>query len=212
VIIKSVVEGRKLLAKANCDIVFMDVEIEGGLAFEILELLPEKDFHLIFNTDKDAYALRAIKYNAIDYLLKPCSPDDVVKAILKVRKRIAHIQDNQWINEENKLKRGFGKRIKLITKEGIEIVREDEIIYCEANGAYCIVYLSSNSKIMLSKPLKELEGKIEFYNFERIHSSYLVNMKHIRKYIKSEGGWVHLSDGTELPVSRRKRQEFLDSL
>ena len=191
---KSVVSGRKILSKAKCDIVFMDVDIEGGQSFEILELLAETDFHLIFVTEECKYALKAIKYNAIDYLLKPCCPDDVVKAILKVRKRIGSIKGKQWISEIDHLNRGFGKRVKLVTKEGIEIVKEDEIIYCEANGAYCMVYLSSNSKILLSKPLKELESKVEFYNFERIHSSYMVNLKHIRKYIKSEAvSYTHLT-------------------
>jgi two-component system LytT family response regulator len=209
---KSIKEGRKTLATTPCDIVFMDIEIKDGKSFEILEMLPENDFYLIFTTAYDHYAIKAIKYGALDYLLKPYSPTEVVNAVSKVRAKITEktlLQQNtasqKEAKEENKL-------IKLKTKEGYEFVVKKDIVYFQADGSYSIIHFVDNSKITLTRYLKDIEKSEEFSGFERIHSSYLINRTHIRKYIKADGGWVQLSNGVELPISRRKKQEFLENL
>ena len=182
----------------------MDVEIKDGKSFEILEMIGEKNFQIIFTTAYDHYAIKAIKLGAIDYLLKPYSPNEVVKSVQKTR----HVISNRYSSDGQNTK----NRLKLNSKEGIELVEKEEIIYCSAEGSYTIIYLIDDRKIILSKTLKELEQSEDFSIFERIHSSHLINKDHVKKYIRADGGWVLMSNGKELPVSRRKKQDFLDNL
>jgi len=209
-IISDVETSIQHLSTIHPDLIFMDIHLADKMAFDILDALDNNDFYLIFTTAHDEYALKAFGYEAVDYLLKPYSPKQVIKAVDKVNKLHLLTKANKFI-EDSKLKAAT-KRIHLNTQEGIQIINVSEIISCEADGAYCKVHTTYGAKIFVSKPLIEIENHLTDDNFTRAHTSHLVNIDHIRKFLKEDGGLLVMSDGSKIPVSRRKKQEFLERI
>lgn len=208
----SVSTGLTAIAEQKPQLVFLDIELQSETSFEILERLPEIDFELIFTTAFDHYALRAIKFCAIDYLLKPIDLNELLIAVAKAEKRLNH----QYLNENlgtllSNLKTGSqnNHRIALPTLEGLLFVRVSDIIYCESDGPYTRFFLKQPEKIMTSKHLKEYENLLDGYNFFRIHKSYLVNLQEIQKYVRGEGGHLIMSNGAALSVSKQRKEDFL---
>jgi len=209
----SVKTGLTAIAEQRPELVFLDIELQSETSFEMLERLPEINFELVFTTAFDHYALRAIKFCAIDYLLKPIDLNELRVAIAKVEKRL----NREYLNKNleallDNIKSGSqnSHKIALPTLEGLLFVRVSDIIYCESEGPYTKFFLKQPGKIVTSKHLKEYEDLLGEYNFFRIHKSYLVNLQEIQKYIRGEGGQLIMSNGAALNVSRQRKEEFMN--
>ena len=209
----SVKEGIKAISEQKPDLVFLDIELQSETSFEILERLPEINFELVFTTAFDHYALKAIKFCAIDYLLKPIDLKELQIAVAKAEKRLnrAYLNRNLEVLVNN-LKSGsqINHKIALSTLEGLLFVNVSDIIYCESNGPYTHFILKQTGKIVTSKHLKEYENLLSGYDFFRIHKSYLINLREIQKYIRGEGGQLIMSNGAALSVSKQRKEDFLN--
>ena len=209
----SVKTGLTAIAEKRPELVFLDIELQSETSFEILERLPEINFELVFTTAFDHYALKAIKFCAIDYLLKPIDLNELRTAVAKAEKRL----NREYLNRNlevlvNNLKSGSqnNHKIALSTLEGLLFVNVSDIIYCESSGPYTHFILKHANKIVTSKHLKEYENLLSGYDFFRIHKSYLVNLGEIQKYIRGEGGQLIMSDGAALSVSKQRKEDFLN--
>ncbi|MEN2281478.1 LytTR family DNA-binding domain-containing protein [Algoriphagus sp. SE2] len=198
-------EGLSLLEKLDPDVVFLDIEMPGGNGFDFLNKVGEVNFKIIFVTAYDAYALKAIKYSALDYLLKPVDPEELVKAVEKLSNfssdsnRIGFLKHNLSHRED--------RRIALATQDEVLFVRLDDIIRLEAEANYTRIYISKELPVLLSGNLGSYERLLLDDRFYRTHQSHLINKDHIRKYIKTEGGYFLMSDGAQVPVARLKKEE-----
>ena len=208
----SVKTGLTAIAEQKPELVFLDIELQSETSFEILEKLPEINFELVFTTAFDHYALKAIKFCAIDYLLKPIDLNELRIAVAKAEKRL----NREYLNKNlevlvNNLKSGSqnNHRIALSTLEGLLFVNVRDIIYCESSGPYTKFIFKHGDKIVTSKHLKEYEDLLGGYDFFRIHKSYLVNLQEIKKYIRGDGGHLIMSDGATLSVSKQRKESFL---
>ena len=203
-----------MIRQANPDLVFLDVEMPKMNGFELLEKFEQINFHLIFVTSYDAYALKAIRFSAIDYLLKPIDREELKAAVEKVIRRMQVPLPEQLkiILEKIQHPLGSANKIALPTMEGLQMISVETIISCEADDNYTIFHLKNNKKIVSSSTLKTIEELLEDHSFIRIHRSYLVNIKEIEKYIRTDGGYVIMSDGSQVFVSRNKKEELMKML
>ena len=209
----SVTTGLAIIAEQRPQLVFLDIELQSETSFEILEKLPEINFELVFTTAFDHYALKAIKFCAIDYLLKPIDLNELRIAVSKADKRL----NREYLNKNlevllNNIKSSSqnNHRIALSTLEGLLFVNVNDIIYCESSGPYTKFIFNHGDKIITSKHLKEYEDLLTGYDFYRIHKSYLVNLQEIRKYIRGDGGHIVMSNDATLPVSKQRKEGFLN--
>lgn len=207
-------DGLTAIHKNSPDIVFLDVEMPKMNGFEMLEQLPAVNFHLIFTTSYDQYALKAIRFSAIDYLLKPIDREELKKAVEKVRQRIQIPLPQQLEILMQKIKQPSSpvNKIALPTMEGLQMIPVDSIVSCESDDNYTYFKLKSGKKLLVTRSLKEIEESLEQHSFIRVHRSYLVNLNEIEKYIKGEGGYLVMSDGTTIDVARNKKEILLKKL
>jgi two-component system, LytTR family, response regulator len=199
----------------NPDIVFLDIEMPSGSGFSLLERFEKVNFEVIFVTAFDHYAIKAIKFSALDYLLKPVDIDDLKEAIthFKNKNRTSVSSVNTQLDVLfNNLKKDGAKKIAIPDTHGFSYIDFSEIIRCESDGNYTTFHLTGNKKIISSRTLGEYESLLESENFFRVHRSHIINLSHLVRYVKGEGGYVVMSDGSSVEVSRRKKQEFLDGL
>ena len=197
----------------NCqpDIVFLDIELQSGTGFDVLNGLKDMQFEVIFTTAFEHYAIKAIKFSSIDYLLKPIDLDDLQLAVDKVREK----RNSNPLNRQIELllanlnTKESPKRICLSTSEGFEFINVDDIISCEAGGSYTTFYLVDGRNILVSKNLKEYEIMLPADKFLRVHNSYLINLLQVKKFIKSEGGYILMNNDQQVSISQKKREEFL---
>jgi two-component system LytT family response regulator len=208
----SVKTGLAAITEQKPQLVFLDIELQSETSFEILEKLPDINFELIFTTAFDHYALKAIKFCAIDYLLKPIDLSELQIAVAKAEKRL----NREYLNKNleallHNMKSSSQKnhKIALPTLEGLLFINVSDIIYCESDGPYTKFFLKQPGKIMTSKHLKEYEDLLSEYNFFRIHKSYLVNLQEIQRYIRGDGGQLIMSNGASLNVSKQRKEEFM---
>lgn len=207
--------GLALINKASPDLVFLDIEMPGGSGFDLLKKIVDKNFALIFTTAYDQYALKAFKFCAVDYLLKPIDIEELMEAT----KKVENVKVNSGFKESIKnLLENYNapnsktNKIALPTLNGLEFVEIKDIIRCEADGKYTNCFLSSGKKLYSSKGLKDFEEQLSSYNFCRIHHAHLVNLDHIKNYFKGDGGYVLMSNGDNVMVSKRKKEDFLKQL
>lgn len=200
--------GKNLIDTKQPELVFLDIDMKDGTGFDLLEKFSQFSFGVIFVTAHNEYALKAFKCSAIDYLLKPILPNELVQAVTKFEKDLALKNLSYKIESllENKAKI---KKLALPTLNGIELLKIDELIYCESSSNYTIFNTTSNTQIVVSKTIKEYAVVLSEYNFFRIHQSYLVNLDYVSKYNKNDGGFVILENGKKIPISRRNKQAFL---
>jgi two-component system LytT family response regulator len=207
------ISGMAAIKETNPDVIFLDIQMPDGNGFKLLEDIGNINFDVIFTTAFDQYAIKAIKYSALDYLLKPIAPDDLKAAVDKVEKKKTGDDARTNINfllENIKNKNTDFKKIVLSTSEGMSVVEIKNIIRCESDDCYTYFYMEDGKKVIVSKTLKEIEELLGEYNFLRPHRSHLINILHIKNYIKTDGGTVIMSDGCQVPVSRRKKDIILD--
>lgn len=208
------IEAEQAIRQLKPDLVFLDVEMPKMNGFEMLEQLPEINFHLIFVTSYDAYALKAIRFSAIDYLLKPVDREELQAAVQKVVKRVQTPLPEQLkiILEKIQHPASASNKIALPTMEGLQMIAVDSIVSCEADDNYTTLMLKNNRKIVVSCTLRVIEELLEDHSFIRVHRSFVVNLREIEKYVKGDGGYLVMSDGSEILISRNKKEELLKKL
>lgn len=200
-----VVEGAKVIRETKPNLVFLDIQMPDGTGFDLLEILGDVDFKLIFTTASDEYAVKAFKFSAIDYLLKPIDPDDLVQAVEKME------QQNGLNTRLNVLKENLNapKKMALNTVDKIHIVELDDVVRLESEINYTKFYFKDQSKLMVTKTLKEFDKMLGGKQFVRVHQSHLINVDFIKEYSKQSMSVV-LKDGSEIPVSTRKKATLMD--
>ncbi len=206
---ENVKAGIEIIEKENPDVVFLDIQMPDGTGFDLLEELVEVNFQVIFVTAYDQYALKAIKFSALDYLLKPVNPQHLIDAVEKLKKPETDFGlISKQISTLLRNKNGF-ERITLPTFDGLRFIILKDIIRCEADNNYTNFYLNSGEKVLVTKTLKEYDESLSGEDFIRVHQSHLVNSKYIDRYIKGDGGTIIMTDGSQVEVSRRRKEEFL---
>ncbi|HSF88595.1 MAG TPA: LytTR family DNA-binding domain-containing protein [Saprospiraceae bacterium] len=210
---KSVQEGIKAVNTLQPDILFLDVQIVGGTGFDILEKLNDTRVSVIFTTAYDHYALKAFKFSAIDYLLKPIDIDELKQAVKKATAPNQQAEDEYKIkNLLSNIRNPSEDPVLLVsTLEAVEFVRIREIIRCEAQGAYTQLILKDTKSVMVSKVIKEFEFLLQDYSFYRVHQSHLINLREVRKYVKSEN-YLLMRDGAQIQLARSRKDDFFNVL
>jgi two-component system LytT family response regulator len=194
------------------DIVFMDIELGDGTAFDVLRQISNPEFELVFTTAYDHYAVRAIKFNAVDYLLKPIDADELKAAVEKARKGPHSPKNLENLMANINSPRNDNPVITLSTSDSFEYIPVRDIIRCEAQGAYTKFHVRGKSSLLVSKTLKEYEPLLQPYHFFRTHQSHLINLHEVERYLKGDGGYIVLKDGAKIGVARTRRDEFLTAM
>jgi len=208
-----VVEGAKLLKTMQPDILLLDIQMQDGSGFDLLDILPSIPFKIIFITASDAHAIKAFRYAAIDYLLKPVDPDELTAALSKFREqKLNENEKYKLLNESLKNHQKVHERLALHSQDKIHIVNIKDILRCESNVNYTEFYFSDGKKLLVTKTLKDFEDLLSDQGFYRVHQSHLVNTKYIKEFIKTDGGYLLMNDGSNVPVSSRKRPEVVKML
>ncbi|HEY6160495.1 MAG TPA: LytTR family DNA-binding domain-containing protein [Bacteroidia bacterium] len=208
-----VVEGAKLLRKLKPDVLFLDIQMPDGSGFDLLELLDEIKFKIIFITASDAYAIKAFRFSAVDYLLKPIDPDELKASVEKLGELRPAGKENVELLLNNIREKGKKhNRLALHTQDKIHIVNISDIVRCEANVNYTEFYFNGGKKLLVTKTLKDFDEMLSDNGFFRVHQSHLVNTHYIKEFIKGDGGYLIMTDGSNVPVSSRKRAEVVKML
>ena len=208
-------EGRQLIVAKKPDLVFLDVEMPVETGLDLLMSLDKIDFEVIFTTAHQHYALKAIKLNALDYLLKPFSLEDLEEAIEKCKQKISNSINSEALKSMilNLKSRGAEiKKIGLPTGNGIRFVTIKDIVHIESENNYSHFFLIDKTRLIVSKTLKEFEDLLEGYDFFRIHNSHLINLAYVQTFLQKNGDYIILTDGSKLEVSRRRKTDLLEVL
>jgi len=206
--------GIETIRKYHPDLILLDIKMDDGTGFDLLKQLEPVDFKVIFITAYDQYAIKAIKFSALDYLLKPVDPEDLTEAVNKAEKlllfelnqQLGTLEENMLTQEKSK------KKIILKTFDNIHLVKLIDIVYCESQDNYTNFHLLGNKKILVSNTLKDYDEMLSEYGFFRAHKSYLVNLMHIDRFEKADGGSVVLNNEIKIPVASRKKDQLLEML
>jgi len=209
--------GKKLIREAKPDVIFLDIQMQDGSGFRLLESFDEVNFEIVFTTAFDQYAIKAIKYSALDYLLKPIIPDELIEAVRKVeeKKIIKNANINQNIDVllgNIKSTNAETKKIILSTAEKIHVIQVSDILRCESDNYYTNFFFTDGTKLLISKTLKENEKMLKDHNFIRPHKSHLINIAYIKGYMKNDGGFILMSDNSKVPVSRRRKELIIETI
>jgi two-component system LytT family response regulator len=193
--------------------VFLDIEMPHMNGFDMLEQIGKLSFDVVFCTAYDQFAIKAFRYSALNYLLKPVDPDDLKETVRRIeaKKSVPTREQIELLLQNVKsANRTTIPRIALTTNDGMIFVSTDEIIYCEAESNYTSIVLQGGKKIMVSKVLKDIDEALSGPDFFRVHNSYLINLNHIKKFVRGEGGYVVMDNDATISISRSRRQEFME--
>jgi two-component system, LytTR family, response regulator len=203
-------DGEQIILKHKPDLVFLDIQMPEKNGFDMLKSLNSFDFEIIFVTAYDQYGIQAVKFSAIDYLLKPINIDDLKQAVQKAALRSTQKRHNAQLENliqlvQQKQQKQF-HRIALQSTKETRFVEPDKIVRCESSNNYTTFFLSNGEKILTSKPIFEYEEMLQDYGFVRCHQSHLVNKTFVKSWIKEEGGYLLMEDNTQIPISRNKKE------
>ena len=201
-------EGLKLLAHKKTDLLFLDIKMNDGTGFDLLKRLPKINFNLIFTTAYDEYALKAFKFSAIDYLLKPIDPLELKDAVSKIKIESSNTSKSLDSMMEMYSNKVFDK-LAIPSVDEFSFVHLSQIIRCEASSNYTIIFLENGKKIVAPKTLKEFEALLSSEGFFRVHQSHLISLNHIKQFQKNKNKII-MNDASEVEVSRRKKSIFLE--
>lgn len=212
----SVATAVPLITRMKPDLVFLDIQLGDGTGFDVLERMGKRDFKVVFTTGLDTFGIKAIKFGALDYLLKPVDPDDLVAAVEKAKDSLAAVSVGDRVEVALETLRHSSRdstqRIALSTADRVYIVALREIIRCESQRNYTVFHLTGSRQILVTRTLKEFDEMLDGLGFFRAHHSHLVNVAHIREYVKLDGGYVVMDDGSEVTVAVRKKEALLHML
>lgn len=208
-----VLDGITAIENFDPDLVFLDIEMPFGTGFDLLERLSEINFEIIFTTAYNQYAIRAIKVAALDYILKPIDPKELQDAVKKLRNKNPSGQQSklQILSEVNKEVNDI-TRLAIPSSESLDIIEVAKISYCQSVSNYTIFFMEDGHQLVSSKTLKEYESLLPQKTFLRVHQSFLVNLRQVKKYIKGRGGILELKDGTTIDVARDRKAKLLESI
>ena len=213
---RNAAEGKSIILQYQPDLVFLDIQMPGKNGFDLLQSLPECEFEIIFVTAHDQYGIQAVKFSAVDYLLKPIHVDELREAVSKASSKsrlkkknlqlenLLHLLQQQQHKEEH--------RIALTTLKETRFIYTRHIIHCQSDNNYSYFFLAGGEKVLVSKPIFEFENLLKDYGFLRCHQSHLVNKRYVKSWMKEDGGWLLLEDGTQVPVSRNKKEFVQEAL
>ncbi len=205
-------QGVAAVAEHQPSLVFLDIEMPVMNGFEFLEQFKEISFAIIFTTSYDQYAIKAIRFSALDYLLKPIDPKELIAAVRKVQtqKILPAPVQFQILTSQVKNKDGGFNKIAIPTIDGFELIPAEQVVRCEADNNYTHLFLKNKDKIVGCRTLKEMEEQLsDFKYFIRVHNSYLVNLNEVTKYVRGEGGYLVMTDGSIVNVSRSRKEALL---
>ena len=201
------------IKKHQPDIVFLDIQMPDGTGFDVIRSIENKNFEVIFITAHEEFAIKAIKFSALDYLLKPVDTAELKAALEKALEQVDNRKENSQFDALQKnINPNEKRRLVLKTQESVHVVDLDDIIRCEADRNYTSFFLEGGKKILVSKTLKEYETLLSAHNFLRVQQSHLVNIDYVDRYDKKNGGAVVMKDGSEVPLSPAKREIFFQCL
>ena len=210
---ESVVSGAKLLRSTKPDLIFLDILMGDGTGFDLLDIFPNMDAKLIFITATDEFAIKAFRFAAIDYLLKPLNTQQLKEAVQKAKDQIATSPESISLLKETINNPGqLPSRISLHAQDKISVVAIDQIIRCESDGNNTIFILEDGEKIFVTKTLKSFDVMLSEHRFKRVHQSHLINIHFIQEYVRKEGGYLKMRNGDIVPVSVRKKTEVIEML
>ncbi len=209
---EGVVSGVKLIRDLHPQLVVLDIRMDDGTGFDLLHRFETIDFKVIFITAYEKYAVLAFKFAAIDFLLKPVNPEELVDAVKRAETLIQEHFNSQIQALEENLKTDIRQKKKIVlkTKENIYLVDLQNITHCESDGCYTYVHTTAGDRILISKTLRDFDDMLSDSGFYRVHKSYLINLSQIKRFEKHEGGYIILNNDCKIPVASRKREELLD--
>jgi two-component system, LytTR family, response regulator len=208
---ESVQDAYEAIIHYQPDLVFLDIRMEDGTGFDLLQRFQNVDFHIIFITAFEEYAIKAFKFSAVDYLLKPVELPELLSALERLRSIMSPVQDHRVRNLLLNLQtsRQDEKKLVLRTHEKFHFVKVSDIVFCKCDGNYTTFFLQNENHIMVSRSLKEYDEMLADYGFFRPHKSYLINLAHVTGFEKSEGGFIIMKEDLRVPISYRKKDDFL---
>lgn len=207
--------GIELIHKKKPDLVLLDIQLSDGSGFQLLQKLPSYDFKVVFITAFDSFAIKAIKFSAIDYILKPVNEIEFQQAIqraIELIEKKEHTESQVNVLMDSFKKELQNKKLVLRTQNSMHIVDISDIHFCKSDNSYTTFYLDDNQKILVSKSLKDYESILKEYGFFRPHQSYLVNLNHIKKVDKTDHGFLIMKNKKEIPISIRQKKNLIDLL
>lgn len=206
-------DALELIRRVKPDLVFLDVELDGDSGFDLLEQLPDDGPEVVFTTGYEQYATRAFRTSATDFLMKPVEVDQLRDAVRKVAEklRVAAAEQRYGVLIRNWHGQG-NEQIALSSSEGFVFIKLSDLIYCKGDGAYTYFFLRNDEKITVSKNIGEFEPLLSPRGFFRVHKSYLINLSEMKRYVRGEGGYVVMSNGQSVDVSKRRKEAFLATL
>jgi two-component system, LytTR family, response regulator len=208
-------DGIQLIKEINPELVFLDVEMPNGTGFDLLTHFPEKNFEVVFITAFNHYAIKAIKFSAVDYILKPINITEFIEAVNKVIQKQSNKSfsgnENLEVLLEN-IRTSMPTRLAIPTSDGREYLNPKEIIRIEADRSYSWFFINDKRKILVSRHLKEFQDILNDRNFFRPHNSHLINLDFVKKYVRQDGGYIQMMDGFQVPISRTRKDLFLEHM
>jgi two-component system, LytTR family, response regulator len=208
----NICDGHKEISTKMPDLVLLDIAMPSGNGFELLNLLPDRRFEVIFVTAYNEYAIKAFRYSAIDYLLKPVDIAELIQAVRKIRVPLAKQRLNNINILMDNLSLASPRKISIPTAMGCEYILIDDIVRIEAQRSYCCFHMMGKKKYLVSKCLNDYHQLLEDKRFFRVHNSHLINMKHVKSFARSDGGFIEMTDFSQVPVSRTKKDYFLNAM
>ncbi len=205
--------GKEIIDQYQPDLVFLDVEMIDGSGFRLLEKFNEIHFEVVFTTAFEQFALKAIRYRVLDYLLKPIVPEELVAAVEKVKRikeKKSNLRNIEQLIQTHPEAVQSKRKISLATTDKIHVVEVSSIVRCESDNYYTHFYFENGRHLLISKTLKEVESMLEEDEFVRPHKSHLINIRYIQNFNKTDSNYLTLTDGTHIPVSRRKKDKVLE--
>jgi two-component system LytT family response regulator len=207
--------GIAAIRRHDPQLVFLDIEMPIKNGFEVLQEFPDAKFEVIFTTAYNQFALKAFRFAAFDYLLKPIDADDLVKAVQRYERKLVHNSFKEQMDilmQQYRQPDILPEKVSFTTQQAIHFIKPETILYCESDSNYSTLFFIDGTRLVISKTLKDVEETLAQYYFLRIHHSFLINLKEVGRYIKTEGGAIEMSNGAQLPISRQKKEEVMKLL
>lgn len=208
-------EGIAAIELHRPQLIFLDIEMPGKNGFEVLQHFSKPFFDVIFTTAHNQFALKAFRFAALDYLLKPVDADDLVAAVQRYQRKTEQVMVKQQFDlllQQYTRPEVLPEKVSFSTQQAIHFIAPETIVYCESNSNYTTLHFIDKTKMIVSRTLKEVEEMLVYYRFYRIHHSFIVNRKHIVRYNKNDGGTIEMTDGAQLPLSRQRKQEIIQDI
>ncbi|HYG18173.1 MAG TPA: LytTR family DNA-binding domain-containing protein [Ohtaekwangia sp.] len=212
---QSPVEGLQAIRHDKPDLVFLDVQMPQLSGFDVLQQASSSPFEVIFVSAHDQYAIKAIRFSALDYLLKPIDVDELIQSVKRVKESLNKKNSlYRYQSVLNNIQLGSGRieRLAVPAADGIDFFNTADIIYCKADGSYTTLVMTNQQDVIVCKNLKDFENLLAHSGFCRVHHAHLINLRHVQKYIRGDGGYVILTGNHHVDISRRKKDEFLQLL